>query len=695
MSLEVTAVQPGFLNVLTASLGAQAMPAVSHAIVGSFAILACLVLLIRRQVIQVPNVGFASTILIFLGVLFASLMNSRMEAQSIQELIQWSLFVLAMFVVVSGAGRQNGPVGIIGAIFLGVVIVARNGIVEYQERAALDPSWRIFAGWQQPNALAGILLIGLLLGVGIVATQRRPWALASAICSLGIAYAMFRTQSKGGVLALAAGLALLATLFGTLKFKPKVLPWVGRLAVALLLAANVAAIVVPKMPSTDQQAIATEGAPGSPGVLGRLSTTAGSSEQSVGFRKLLYVSSLRLISDNPVGSGIGTFRGESSKPGLVTQTRLAHNTLLQLAVEASPVAPILLILALALWFELTLRDAGNLPWKINALRMSVVAAVFATMIHGITESNLYTFGIGMTFFMLMGVGLQLSADAVSPEFTPTKGRILGSITVAIVAVGLWHAAAAETLHSIFRGQLQAGAFRDAMDTLEQLKEVAPRDGETWSEAATISTTPQEHVEAWKRAAELQPMPKNYRPYASSLVAVGQIPAAIGALDEALLLDPNNTPALLAKMTLENQRGDQAAASATAERLIAVEQTIYFRVRALPDLIPTETYEARLYLAKQTNNPQTRAALLKGAVDGYGRYLVRTWPSVKGITAEDPHASWGGDNLAKATANLKAGQDAALELAALYRSMGKAAEATAADASAVEFAKALVPDPVVK
>lgn len=689
MALETRPMIPGFANAAVGAFEGD-LAATAHAILGTLVAAAGLLLLFGRKVVQVPNSKFYGVMLFFLGTLAATTLNSAMKEQSIQELAEWLLFGLGTFAIVAGVGRGRGPVAILVAIFASVVILARNGLIEY--RSAGDPTWRIFAGWQQPNAVAGIFVVGLLLGVGLLLSQKRVYGFVVAVCCALIAFCLYRTQSKGGILAFGFGIAFLLALLLAGKFAPKLLPWLGRAALAAVLAGHFAFVFLAKMPTAN--AVEAPAAPQSTGALGRFAQSKETTEQSVGFRKLLYVTSMALIQENPVGYGLATFRLHSSKPGLVTQTELAHNVLVQLAVEASPVAPILLLALVAIWLELALRDCDKMPFATNALRFSIIAAVLATLVHAISESNLYTVGIGLTFFMLLGVGLQLSADAVSPEFAPKKGRIFGGAIVCLVALQLWQSSATEILHAEFLQQAQTGSFTDAQATLEQLKTYAPFDGETWY-AAALTEQPQARLDSLKKAVEFEPLPRNLRALASTQAATGSYASALDSLSRALRMDPNNEPALLAKMKLEEGQGDSDSAIATAKRLVGVESTIYYKLRALPEIVPTESFEARLFLATKTLDPGTKATLLQGAVDGYERFLIHTWPNVREASKSDPNAVFGGISLPGARDKLQAASNAARELSGVYRTLGRPGDASRAEAAAGEFDKALAFDPAAK
>jgi hypothetical protein len=137
--------------------------------------------------------------------------------------------------------------------------------------------------------------------------------------------------------------------------------------------------------------------------------------------------------------------------------------------------------------------------------------------------------------------------------------------------------------------------------------------------------------------------------------------------------------------IEERQG--ADPTKTLERLVAVEDTPYFQVRAIPELVPTETYEARLKLARRTDG-ERKIKLLSGAVDGYGKYRDATWPTIKRYAEVDPSASYGGESLQEATQKLELAAAAATELAQTYRARGETDLADAAAAEATKFKEAL-------
>jgi tetratricopeptide (TPR) repeat protein len=391
-----------------------------------------------------------------------------------------------------------------------------------------------------------------------------------------------------------------------------------------------------------------------------------------------------MIKANPVGYGPGTYRFESGRSGLHTQTVYTHNAFLQLAVESSPLAPLLLLLAGALWTRLAFRGWRTLPNDRRYLQASVFCSVVAVAAHSVVDSDLYYFGIGLTFFTLLGLGLLLSADAVAPEFAPRSARSVGIAGGALAFLLLGYTGIAELWRAQARGQLAVRDAQGAAATLASLRSLAPQDGEAWYYTAQVAPTSSERLEALQRAAALAPTTRNLRALARLQSEAGQLPTAITTTRTALMRDPNNLPALTLLADLQRRSGDAVAANETLRRLVAVEQTPYFQVRSLPELVPTETYMARLTLA-QTATGATKAALLQPAVDGLTQYLQRTVPMVKRMAAGTPPMDFGGETPERAREKLAVGERAARELAATYRALGDTGRAEAAEGAAGAFA----------
>ncbi|MBI3722081.1 MAG: O-antigen ligase family protein, partial [Fimbriimonas ginsengisoli] len=373
VSTDSGAIHPGFGFLLAAVGSGPEAPTLTHALLGLVLAIAALGALLGRRVIQMPSTKLLAPALILFGLIPLSVASSSFKGVSAAAAAEWSLYLVAMLTVVALAGRRVGPTALCGTIFAACIWIARRGILEYIDTK--DPTWRIFAGWT-PNSLAGMLLIGLFVGLGLALVVRRPWSLLFLVGLVPIFYALLLTQSKGAVIAGIAGLGVLGALFAVSRARAPALPWVGRLVIAGLLMITMGTLFAGGA-APPSQPMAASSQPGAANVLNRFTQAGATQDQSAGFRRLLWQSSARLIVANPSGWGIGTFRGESARPGLTTQTQLAHSNLWQLGVEASPFAPVSLLALLAVWLEVCLRSGAALQPAQNRLRFAIVAAVAA------------------------------------------------------------------------------------------------------------------------------------------------------------------------------------------------------------------------------------------------------------------------------------------------------------------------------
>lgn len=637
-------------------------------------------LILRRKVVQVPNSRFSLAALAFLAFVAASFLFTNWRAQTLAGIAEWVLGGIALFAVVAGIGRGRGPMALAVALFAGIVWMARAGILEFRQQT--DPTWRIMTSWT-PNSLGSLLMVGVLLGLGVTLAAKRPWGILGLLCVAGCAYALNLTGSKGSILSLGFGLGLAALLFAL----PKASLWLGRLGLAGALAVTVYAVFLTKAPSPHapivQQSTATQG-----GAVGRITNMAQSVEQSVEFRKLLFMSSVDLIKRNPLGSGIGTFQEYCAKPGLATPTVLAHNNLLQLGVEAGVLAPIALIVMLALWIEVAAKGLGDLPIGKRALAAGAIASVLALTTHGAFDSDLYSFGILIAYFVLLALGLSLAPDAVAPEIARAPVRISVGVVISLAFLQAGLSAYAESLRGSARYALDRGDLALARSSVESLKSVSGNDGRTWTLAAKTASNPQEQLEALTLAAQNQPLPRTFRTLSSAQLRQGLATKAADNLRKALDLDPNNPTALYDLMVVYLQLNDDQGFQETGARLLAVENTLYFQVRSIDYLVPTPTYEGRLLMASRTADVKDKIRLLQEAVDGFLEYRKKTFDAILRLSGGDPNGGLPGESLQQAIEKMTKASDAAKELAGLYRSSGDAAGVAKAEGAGADFAAAL-------
>jgi O-antigen ligase len=679
--------QSGLLGMLVADPQIQtATSLLGPTLVTVLVALALALHLGTHRVGQLPKPKLMLSLSALATVSFASILVSDYRALAIPAGVSWVVYCLALVAGTVVAGRSKGPLILIGGTFLGCFVVALRGIVEYQN--SIDPTWRIFGGWVGPNAVAAMLVVGLFLGLALTATQERVAALVAGLGTAMIGFALLLTQSRGVLLA-AAPAALMFV----------ILLWVGRAketrGLAFARVSVVAVLIVglgfglqfrqqARPAPTGGQAQAGGEAPAA---LSRFADAESTREQSFEFRRQLWRGAVELIRQNPVGTGAGSYVFASARPGLTTQTKLTHNSFLQLAVESTPLALAALLGLGVLWTVAVLSRFRSLESAESTLLAGIVASVVAVSAHSFIDSDLHYFGIGFTVFVLMGVGLVLACDAVAPELLPKSIRAGGIMLCLIPAVAMVHASLLESAKSRVRGAVAAGNVAAVREELATAKSLGSFDGEVWFLSAQTAASESERLADLRKAATLSPTTRNLRTLARQQAATGDTAAAVASLSRALVLDPNNLLALRQLLDVFRLAGDENNAIETARRLILVEDSGYFKTRSLPEIIPTETLEARLYLVDHVP-AQEQIALLRQAVDGYMQYASVTLPRVAQVAKVDEKLDFGGQTVERARGHMQLASAAATKLSELYRGAGDATAADGARADAEAFAGAV-------
>jgi tetratricopeptide (TPR) repeat protein len=302
------------------------------------------------------------------------------------------------------------------------------------------------------------------------------------------------------------------------------------------------------------------------------------------------------------------------------------------------------------------------------------------------ESNLYFFGIGVAVFLLMGLGLQLSADAVSPEFSPPVMRrslAVGAVTV-LAFFGIF--AYREVVKSNVRYDRAAKASPD----YGSLKSIADGDGEAhFLLGYDPALSNNARIAEFKEAAQLEPSVKHLRLLANAYSQTGNDGSADRAFRDALAIDPNNLETLARLMEFDRDAGHQQDAIETARRLVAVESKPYFEVRALPEIIPLQTADARVFLASQTANHREAADQLAAAANLHVQYARQTVPYLRNSWHDvQTDMMMAGETQAGVFGKLQHGVELAKSAATAYRSLGLGDKAAGATALATEIQSVL-------
>ena len=683
-----TDARPLFEGLLGEILGGGALPLTARLLLAFFP-LAALGLALKNRVIQIPNIKLLALLTGLLLVLAGTVAITEFRSPAFREWQTWLIYASSFLAAIAIGGRNKNIRLFLASMGAGTAVVALKGIGEYASMMAKEPTYRIFADWNNPNAVASMFVLGtlVLLGLGAAEQGGNRWLafVGSALTTL----ALVLTQSKGGYLAFAVG--FVAFIAFQLAFRQGKRIAVPALSIIVGVALAFGLAQVAQAQSQGGQALA------------RIAESGSTVEQSQGFRTNLWKSALTLSQQHPMGTGVGTFRFYSAKPGLTDQTVFAHQTFLQTLAEGGILALALLAGFAVFWFYLVLRGSRVQPDATLSLKAGVLAAIVGFGAHGFVESNLSFFGTGLCFFILLGLGLQLSTDGSSPEAMP--GNVRGTVAVVLCAIPFLLAAVAAM------GEVQKATFRTAMENrdaqlIAELADSLPsstfNDPESLylasfspEYASDTEQTKAERLELLDRAVQGMPTPMFLRAAARQAIAAGESEQAIAYLDRVNDFDPSNLPAGELRIEILDELGRTEQAKQAAQDLVAMEQSVAYQVRAIPEVIPTPTFDARIYLASQTNDPAERARLLQEAVDGYVRYKEVTYAKLQGIkkqiqdanpgvTVEDEQAIFATENLAEAKQKLGKALEAANRLANLYDDLNETEKAAQARQAAEDL-----------
>ena len=358
----------------------------------------------------------------------------------------------------------------------------------------------------------------------------------------------------------------------------------------------------------------------------------------------------------------------------------AHNSYLQIAVEAGVIALVGLLAFAVSWLAFVLRGMRSLDPKMVATKAASIGAVAYIAAHSMVDSDLHYFGIALPFFVVMAIGTLASPDGVSPELLPPWIRrfavAIASLTVLLMGFGAY----TEALRAKVRGATAAGAVTEARALAAQARSTMPTDGETYYLSYRLAESPAEATQLLETATRFAPSPRNWRALAAIKSSQEDHVGALAALNGALMRDPNNLPALLRKVEAEIAAGQNISAIQTAKRLIAVEQKPYFQTRSLPEIIPLETYRARLRWESISVDRDEKIELLRDALKGFVEFSQTTGPLVERMLKAEPNSNYAGIGKTELEEAYREGLASAEELLAMDPAPEVAEEARAAAAA---------------
>lgn len=662
------AVQPIPMSSMIAGVLEGSAPLGAQFLIGLLVLAAAVLVLAKRKVVPVPNLAVTLPLCALLVTITMSHGFSMFKMAGLPVLLMWWLFAAALFTAVASVGRSQGHPIYLGAIVAGCSVLAVRGIMEYSSMRAIDPTWRIFAGWIQPNALAGMLILGFPLAVSLMLQGERLVKLLAGSAAVLIGLALALSQSRGGLLGLVVG--IFAMLVALVVWR-KSLKEVGLALVPILLSA----VLVVGVQQAAKKPTGGE-------ALGRVGSVSSTQEQSVGYRQLLWKGAAQTMQKHPFGLGVGTYRFESARSGLHPVTVLTHQSYLQVGFESGVVALAFLV-ALALgWLYAVLRGARKLCPERATMLAGVLGAAMASATQNLTESGWYHLGCGLVFFVVLGIGLQLAADGSSPEYMPLAPmRGLGIFVSASLLAGLGFTALQEQAKGQMAESMMQGKPLDAVPSL------LAGDGEA---IAMVADSHQAQgktdglLSQRSMAAQLLPTARNHRAHAAALLSSGQTQEAKFALERVFTRDPNNLPTHLQLVKLRLADGVADGLQAL-DRMLEIEKSPYYQVQALPEYIETETAEARVLVAEVLPRDNARrVTLLKEALEIYRRYRDITAPIIQRAVKEDPNVNIAGQSAASLAYHMKMASKAARMVAEAQRAGGRTVEADLSEVEAASF-----------
>jgi len=601
------------------------------AVLASFMLIPLIMSIALRKVQHVPSWHLWVPLSLFLGSFILSGAWSDFPQASQDMIVQWCVYGAAFFSVVAVVGRKQGLSAAIGCIIGGATIAATRGILEYSSMKTIDPTWRIFGGWINPNALAGMLVLSLILTLGMLGNQERLVKLLVGASATLQGLALLLTQSKGGFLALAVGLICFISLLAVRKQGKMILATGVVVGLIVLLGFGVQS--------------SSKSASGASAMI-RMGQRGETAQQSEGFRTLLWQGAIQGIKNKPLGTGIGTYRFESARTGFHPQTALAHQSFLQVGFEGGIISLILLVSFMVMWCVITLRGYRNLPPDRAQIYAGIFAALVASSVHCLVDSDWYYMGIGLLVFVLMGLGVQCAQDSSSPEFTRRHNlNVIGLTACILVLISSILPAYRDSLIARANQLRMSSDIAESNQVWSQVMRIFPTEPSSYR-AYRPEGTESDEILALQRAVRVHPSTANLRALAvAQSKNPGMISTALVTLHAALKRDPKNLPTLLLQMKLAVQQPDEALAKRVLEQIISIESTPYYLNRALPEIVPTETFEARMeYIKLLKETPQKKKLLLE-AIKGLMSYIEITAP--KTIQFGDSLAGFGGETVADA------------------------------------------------
>ncbi len=636
-------------SVLIGILTGDQAPFLTHFLLSLLFFIPICANLFAKKITHVVNLRISFWLALLGACIGVSIMVSGFPAVTIGVVLEWAMMSMAFFAVTLCCGRKQSSIPILSFIG-GSTMAAISGIAEYGAMKAYDPGYRISAMQIGPNQAGALFATGTILCLAMAFRFDRIARFALVLGAIMQSFALVLTQSKGAIICLPIGVVVL--IGGLLLLKSaKPVAIFGGIVLPLIITGALAVTM---------QKSARNGAGGP--AMTRVVSGGTEATQSQEFRKLLWSSAIDLSKQRPYGWGMGTFWYESTRPGKITQTTLAHQTFLQLACEASPLAPIAFIGFLGSVIIWGLRGIRTQSTDNKILLVGLLGALSVSIAHNLVDSDMYIFGIGGLVFLMCGSFVASSSDSQAPEYIFALPKIaFGATAILLIPVCL-SVGLSELYRAMGRGALESRDFATCISSANSALSVNFIDGQAYALRALATQSEDDLVNATK----LHPSPKTYRALSGYYFGKKMHNESYNALNKALERDPNNAPALLKYLQEAFDTENNELVVKKANQLIAAEKSTYFTVRSQPEFVPTQSYVARLFLVRLSTNNEDKSRLLEEAIKGFAQYRDTTGPVILRNLSVIPDGSFGGESRKTLEENYKMAIDACADLEKLQR-----------------------------
>ena len=552
----------------------------------------------RQGSIELPSKGLAglAAALIMLGLV--SLAKTVNMHVSLLDLVALICCVIVMLMIGSLSASRSAVYAVIGALLISAIIVGTIGIKE--RLLTTMPDWRVFSTFFNPDFLAGFVV--LVLPVALAWYLSETSLGISLVAGLAVVLSLANLLLSGSRFgAAAAAVGLLVSMVLALVSKAIRRPQLARLGVILIPCVLTVILVG--------------------GTLTNRMASVKAESHSGGFRIHTWRGTVGMVRAHPfTGTGLGTFEDAYPKYAEVGWTRLAHNSYLQLAAEggvAMPVVLLVLIATVVVPAAIGVRgrqDDAPSDWMPN--RSLVISGLLggtaASMARNMVDSDWYVAAIGTAFWLVLGASVALS-DRDGVRFSMPVWRRWSKIgALVLIVVWLLSVLVAQAYYADGWKLLSRSERDDAVRALRMAARFDPLDADLRRKLGGLLL----HVGAesgdeallrdaegqFKRATELESAS------AKSWYQLGKFYAdglhddrrAVWALHAALDRDSHALHVLLPLAQAYERMGRHDDALRVYRRMADIEDSVYERLRAVPELVEPRYVIARKALAEDAD-----------------------------------------------------------------------------------------------